>query len=95
MRDNNQIGHPSTLITFEETVVLFLNHKPKFGLKFGDMRRAFDTIARNDRLSDEHGGGSERGQLSRMYFIDTLKNMGQTVASLTFRSIIILFVTVI
>lgn len=47
-RKNSEINHPNTLITFDEFVVLYLNYKPQIKLTFGDIRRAFDRMVRNE-----------------------------------------------
>jgi len=76
-RDENKIGHSVTLMTFEETVILYLNYKPKSDLKFSDIRRAFDNMVLDDQsMYDEHREKMKKGQLTGKSFVHMLKNMG-------------------
>lgn len=72
-RDTNKIGHPETLITFEEFVILYLNYKPLFELTIGDIRKAFDRMVLYDHSVNPEG---EEGVLTRETFVHIMKNIG-------------------
>lgn len=76
-RREDKIHHASTLMTFEEFVILYLNYKPQIQLKFGEIRQAFDELVLNDKFVNANAYGVlQSGVLTRESFVHTMQNMG-------------------
>lgn len=60
-------------ITFDELVLLYLNYRPNLRLKFGEVRRAFDSMVINDQFVQAYG---DKDILTRESFAHAMKNMG-------------------
>lgn len=73
-RNENEIGHSNTLLTFEEFVILYLNNKPQIELKFCDVRQAFDKMVANQFENDNQEENVPK--LSRESLVHMMKNMG-------------------
>lgn len=74
-RHEEDLRHATTLMTFEELVVLYLNYRPQVNLKFGEIQRAFDDLVLNDNLLADYGDG---GILTRESFVHAMKTIGWT-----------------
>lgn len=74
-RREEDLKHDTTLMSFEELVVLYLNYRPQVKLKIGELRRAFDDLVLNDDLVADYGEG---GILTRESFVHAMKTIGRT-----------------
>lgn len=72
-RHSNKIGHPATLLKFEEFAILYLNYKPQLKLTIGDIRKAFEGLVLYDHSVNPN---AEKGVLTRETFVDIMKNQG-------------------
>lgn len=68
-----RIGN-SSVMTFEEFVILYLNYKPQLKIKCKELHVAFNELIQNDQFVNAYG---ENKILTRESFVHMMKNKGQ------------------
>lgn len=69
----SRIGN-SSMMTFEEFVILYLNYKPQLKIKCEELHVAFNELIQNDQFVNAYG---ENKILTRESFVHMMKNKGQ------------------
>ncbi|CAI6356935.1 unnamed protein product [Macrosiphum euphorbiae] len=72
----SRAGHPTTM-TFEEFVILYLNHKPQLRIKCNEIRLSFNKLMQNDQYVNAYG---ENKILTRESFVHMMTNIGEKIS---------------
>lgn len=82
----------SSIMTFEEFVILYLNYKPQLKIKCEELHVAFNELIQNDQFVNAYG---ENKILTRESFVHMMKNKGQiTIISKYFDLLKIRFIII-
>ncbi|XP_050431893.1 cilia- and flagella-associated protein 251-like isoform X2 [Adelges cooleyi] len=76
IRDDAKLGHPSTAMTFDELVVLYVNHKSQVDLRIDDVEKSFNYTVCSDPVNSCYDGTRV---LTRESFVDMMINRGEKI----------------